>query len=139
MGEQPATYTKPVPAIDPDSQPYWEGAKGGRLMIQRCNATGQTFLYSRQLVPGVVESEVEWIEASGRGAIYSFTVARRPAGMAFADDCPYVVVSVELEEGARVMSNLITDNPDSVAIGQPVEVVFDRVSDTLTIPKFKLA
>jgi uncharacterized OB-fold protein len=131
------SYDKPVPSIDPDSAPYWEGAKEGRLMIQRCNATGQTFLYSRQLTPGVVDSAVEWVEASGRGTIYSYTVARRPAGQAFAGDCPYVIVSVELEEGARVMSNLITDDPDSVAIGQSVEVVFDKVSDDLTIPKFK--
>ncbi|MCA8929647.1 MAG: Zn-ribbon domain-containing OB-fold protein [Alphaproteobacteria bacterium] len=131
------SYNKPVPAIDPDSAPYWEGAKAGKLMIQRCKATGQAFLYSRQLVPGVVESEVEWIEASGKGTIYSFTVARRPAGQAFADVTPYVIVSVELEEGARVMSNLVTDDPDSVAIGQPVEVVFDAVTDDLTIPKFK--
>ena len=109
----------------------------GRLMIQRCKATGQTFLYSRQLVPGVVDTEVEWIEASGRGTIYSYTVARRPAGQAFAGDCPYVIVSVELAEGARVMSNLVTDDPDSVAIGQAVEVVFDKVSEDLTIPKFK--
>ena len=133
------TYDKPVPAIDPDSQPYWDGAKEGRLMIQRCRATGQAFLYSRQLVPGVVDSEVEWIEASGRGTIYSFTVARRPAGQAFADDVPYVVVAVTLEEGARVMSNLVTDTPDNVAIGQAVEVFFDPVSDDLTIPKFKPA
>ncbi len=131
------SYNKPVPAVDPDSAPYWDGAKDGRLMIQRCNATGQTFLYSRQLVSGVVESEVEWIEASGKGTIYSFTVARRPAGAAFQGDCPYVIVSVELEEGARVMSNLVTDDPDSVAIGQAVEVVFDAVSDELTIPKFR--
>ena len=131
------SYDKPVPAIDPDSQPYWDGAKDGRLMIQRCKATGQTFLYSRQLVPGVVESEVEWIEASGRGTIYSYTVARRPAGQLFADDVPYVVVSVTLEEGARVMSNLVTDDPDGVKIGQKVEVFFDQVSDELTIPKFR--
>ena len=131
------TYNKPVPAIDPDSQPYWDGAKEGRLMIQRCKATGQAFLYSRQLVPGVVDSEVEWIEASGRGTIYSYTIARRPAGQPFADDVPYVIVSVELEEGARVMSNLVTADPDSVAIGQAVEVVFDAVSGDLTIPKFR--
>ena len=131
------SYDKPVPSIDPDSAPYWEGAMEGRLMIQRCKATGQTFLYSRQLVPGVVDAEVEWIEASGRGTIYSYTVARRPAGQAFAGDCPYVIVSVELAGGARVMSNLVTDDPDSVAIGQAVEVVFDKVSEDLTIPKFK--
>lgn len=131
------SYNKPVPSIDPDSAPYWQGAKEGKLMIQRCKATGQAFLYSRQLVPGIVDSEVEWIEASGRGTIYSYTVARRPAGQAFAEDCPYVIVAVELEEGARVMSNLVTDDPDSVRIGQAVEVVFDTVSDELTIPKFQ--
>lgn len=133
------TYSKPVPAIDPDSQPYWDGAKEGKLMIQRCRATGQTFLYSRQLVPGVVDAEVEWIEASGKGTIYSFTVARRPAGQPFAADVPYVIVSATLEEGARVMSNLVTDDPDRVAIGQAVEVFFDQVSEDLTIPKFRQA
>lgn len=132
-------YEKPVPAIDPDSAPYWEGAQAGRLMIQRCKKTGQTFLYSRQLVPGVDDAQVEWIEASGKGEVYSFTVARRPAGQAFQGECPYVIVSVTLAEGARVMSNLVTEDVDAVKIGMPVEVVFDRVSDDLTIPKFKPA
>ncbi len=132
-------YEKPVPAIDPDSAPYWEGAKEGRLMIQRCKKTGQTFLYSRQLVPGVDDSQVEWIEASGKGEVYSFTVARRPAGQAFAGDCPYVIASVTLAEGARIMSNIVTDDVDAVKIGMPVEVFFDDVSEDLTIPKFKPA
>ena len=133
------TYEKPVPAIDSDSAPYWEGAKDGKLMIQRCRNTGQTFLYSRQLVPGVDDSEVEWIEASGQGEVYSFTVARRPAGAAFLGDCPYVVVSVTLAEGARIMSNLVTDDVDAVKIGMPVHIFFDAVTDDLTIPKFKPA
>jgi uncharacterized OB-fold protein len=132
-------YEKPVPSIDPDSAPYWDGAKAEKLMIQRCKKTGQAFLYSRQLVPGVVDSEVEWIEASGKGEIYSFTVARRPAGAAFQGDCPYVIASVILAEGARIMSNVITDDVDAVKIGMPVEVFFDSVSDELTIPKFKPA
>jgi uncharacterized OB-fold protein len=132
-------YEKSVPSIDPDSAPYWDGAKAGKLMIQRCKKTGQAFLYSRQLVPGVVDSEVEWIEASGKGEIYSFTVARRPAGAAFQGDCPYVIASVTLAEGARIMSNVITDDVDAVKIGMPVEVFFDSVSDELTIPKFKPA
>jgi uncharacterized OB-fold protein len=133
------TYEKPVPAIDPDSAPYWDGAKDGKLMIQRCRKTGQTFLYSRQLVPGVDDSQVEWIEASGQGEVYSFTVARRPAGAAFQGHCPYVVVSVTLAEGARIMSNLMTDDVDAVKIGMPVQIFFDAVTDDLTIPKFKPA
>jgi uncharacterized protein len=132
------SYTKPVPTIDPESAPYWEGAKAGRLMIQHCKATDQYFLYSRILTPGVDDARVEWVQASGRGTIYSYTVARRPAGAAFKDDVPYVVASVELDEGARIMSNVVTDDPDAVRIGMRVEAVFDRVSDDLTIPKFKI-
>lgn len=132
-------YEKPVPTVDPDSAPYWEGAKDGRLMIQRCGKTGQTFLYSRMLTPGVDDDATTWIEASGKGEVYSFTVARRPAGAAFQGDCPYVVASITLDEGARIMSNIVTDDVDAVRIGMRVEAVFDEVSEDLTIPKFRPA
>ena len=130
-------YDKPVPVVDADSAPYWEGAKQNRLMIQRDRASGQSFLYSRRLVPGIDEAQLEWVQASGRGRIYSFTVAHRPAGPAFKNDVPYVIASIELEEGARIMTNVVTDRPDSLRIGQAVEVFFDKVSDDLTIPKFR--
>ena len=132
-------YDKPVPVIDADSAPYWQGAKEGRLMIQRDRGSGKTFLYSRRLVPGVDDAEVEWVQASGKGKIYSFTVAHRPAGPAFKADTPYVIASIELDEGARIMTNVVTDRLDTLHIGQSVEVFFDKVSDELTIPKFKLA
>jgi uncharacterized OB-fold protein len=132
-------YKKIVPSIDPDSAPYWEGAKNQKLMIQRCRKTGQTFLYSRQLVPGVDDRQVEWIEASGAGVVYSYTVARRPAGAAFEQDCPYVIASITLAEGARIMTNIVTDDVDAVKIGMPVTVFFDKVSEDLTIPKFRPA
>ena len=133
---------KPVPVVDADSAPYWEGAKAGRLMIQRCRETGRTFLYSRRLVPGAPKSnsgEADWIEASGEGEVYSWTVARRPAGPAFKGDVPYVIASVTLAEGARIMANIVTDDPDGVHIGQKVRVFFDRASDDLTVPKFRPA
>ena len=98
------THAKPVPAIDAESAPYWAGAREGRLMIQRCRRTGQCFLYSRRLVPGAGDGAVDWIEAGGGGEVYSFTVCHAPAGPAFADDTPYAVVCVELDEGARIMS-----------------------------------
>jgi hypothetical protein len=131
------TYQKPVPVIDADSAPYWEGAKQNKLMVQKDRKSGKCFLYSRRLAPGVDDSQVEWVEAGGKGRIYSFTVAHAPAGPAFKDDVPYVIASIELDEGARVLANIVTDQPDSLAIGQRVEVLFDRVSDELTIPKFR--
>lgn len=130
-------YEKPVPTIDADSAPYWSGAKENRLMIQRDRASGRCFLYSRRLAPGIDDADVEWFEASGRGKIYSFTVAHRPAGPAFKNDVPYVIASIELEEGARIMTNIVTDRPEGLFIDQPVEVFFDRVSDDLTVPKFR--
>jgi uncharacterized protein len=131
------SYEKPVPVIDADSEPYWAGAREGRLMIQRCHATGQHFLYSRRLTPGVDDAEVQWVAASGKGRVYSYTVARRPAGPAFKADVPYAIASITLDEGARILANIVTDNPNSVHIGQRVEVLFDAVTPELTIPKFK--
>ena len=107
-------------------------------MIQRCGKTGQAFLYSRRLAPGVDDASVEWIQASGKGTVYSYTVAHAPAGAAFKGDVPYVVASIELDEGARILTNIVTNDPSSVRIGQRVEVVFDKVSDDLTIPKFRV-
>src|SRR3546814_15149083 len=97
------------------------------LMIQKCRETGGTFLYSRRLVPS--SGEADWIEASGDGEIYSWTVARRPAGPAFKGDVPYVIASVTLAEGARIMANVVTHDPDGVHLGQKVRVFFDRVPD----------
>lgn len=133
------SYDKPVPAIDAVSEPYWTGAREGRLMIQRCGRTGRCFLYSRRLAPGTEDADIRWIEAKGTGVVYSFTVCHAPAGPAFRDETPYVVACVELDEGARIVSNLVTDDIDAVHIGQRVEAFFDRVSEDLTIPKFRPA
>jgi len=128
---------KPAPAIDAESEPYWSGAKEGRLMIQRCGKTGRCFLYSRRLAPGVDEAAVHWIEAAGTGVVYSFTVCHAPAGAAFREETPYAVACVTLDEGARIVSNLVTDDLDAIHIGQRVEVFFDKVSEELTVPKFR--
>ena len=133
------TYEKPAPAVDAESEPYWSGAREGRLMIQRCGRTGRCFLYSRRLAPGADETDIQWIEATGAGTVYSFTVCHAPAGPAFRDETPYVVACVTLDEGARIVSNLVTDDIGAVHIGQRVEAFFDKVSEELTIPKFRPA
>ena len=133
------SYDKPVPAIDAESEPYWTGAREGRLMIQRCGRTGRCFLYSRRLAPGAEDADIRWIEAKGAGTVYSFTVCHAPAGPAFRDETPYVVACVELDEGARIVSNLVTGDIEAVHIGQRVEAFFDRVSEDLAIPKFRPA
>ena len=129
-------YDKPLPVIDPDTAPYWRAAKEHRLLLKRCSSCGKTHFYPRELCPHCHADTVDWIEARGTGSIYSFTVARRPAGPAFKPDAPYVVAIIELDEGARMMTNIVGCPPDSVKIGQRVSVVFEDVTDEISLPKF---
>lgn len=129
-------YEKPLPVMDPESQPYWDAMREQRLMLKRCRACGRHHHYPRELCPHCGSNEVEWTQAKGTGSVYSYTVARRPAGPAFKADTPYVVAIIELDEGARMMSNLVGIDPDQVRIGARVAVQFDAVTPEVTLPKF---
>ncbi len=125
----------PVPASTPVTQPFWDATKQHRLMLQRCS-NGHVFYYARTHCPRCLSNEVEWVEASGRGKLYSYTVARRPQSPEFADDVPYVVAAITLEEGPRMTSLLVEADPDNVEIDGPVEVVWDDL-DELSMPYFR--
>lgn len=129
--------TKPAPVIDPDSALYWQALHDEQLRIKQCMVCGKCHFYPRELCPHCHSDDLSWIEASGRGVIYSFTVCRRPAGPAFAADVPYTVALVDLEEGPRMMTRIDGD-PAKVAIGMNVKVRFERQSDELVLPFFKL-
>ena len=131
-------YEKPLPTVDPESAPYWSALKENRLILKYCRDCGRHHFYPRALCPHCHSDALEWSDARGTGSIYSFTVARRPAGAAFKADAPYVVAVVELDEGARMMTNIVTDDVNAVRIGQRVAVHFDAVTDDITLPKFKL-
>ncbi|MDO8703749.1 MAG: Zn-ribbon domain-containing OB-fold protein [Sulfuricaulis sp.] len=132
-------YEKPLPIVDQESRPYWDALKQHRLLIKSCRGCGQRHFYPRELCPHCHSDELDWIEAAGEGVIYSYTVARRPAGPAFKADAPYVVAIITLAEGPRMMSNIITDQVDAVRIGQRVKLLFEDVTDEITLPKFQLA
>lgn len=129
-------YEKPLPVIDGESRPFWQAAREKRLKIMRCRACGRHFFYPRELCPHCHSAAVEWTRASGRGTIYTFTIARRPAGPAFKPDVPYVVALVELDEGPRLMTNIVAADVEKVRIGQKVEAVFEDVTDEVTLVKF---
>ena len=129
---------KPRPTIDIDSKTYWDAAKNKKLMIQYSLDTKEYFLYSKQLINTTDSKNVEWREVSGKGKIYSYTVVHAPAGPAFKDDTPYIVASIELEEGARIISNIITQDIENISIGDSVKVVFEKQDDAFTIPKFEI-
>ncbi len=129
-------FKKPRPTIDPDSKTYWEGASNEKLMLQYSIDTNEYFLYSKQLTNAINSKNIEWRQVSGKGKIYSFTIVYAPAGPAFKNDTPYIVASIELDEGARIISNIITDDIEKVSIGDKVKVIFEKQSDGFTIPMF---
>ena len=130
------TTPLPLPSIDPDTKPFWDGAKRGELLIQRCTTCGHVQFYPR-LRCMRCGAAVEWTRASGRGSVYSYTVVHRAPDEALGALVPYVVALVELEERVRMMSRLRGIAPDAVRIGQAVRVTFERLTDDVTLPVFE--
>ncbi len=124
---------EPLPAVapepGPDDAPFWEAAADDRLVLPRCRACGTFIWYPRTFCPACRSIGVDWVPASGRGTVYSFSVAQRGNGP-WRDRAPFVIAYVELEEGPRVMTNLVGVDPDSVGIGDPVTAVFESAGDT---------
>ncbi len=126
---------RPAPIPDPDSEPYWAAALEGRLLIQRCEACGAHQLYPRDRCISC-RGPVAWVEASGNGTVYSFTIIRQNYSRSFKHLIPYVVALVDLDEGPRLMTNLVGCDPDSVGIGMRVRATFEQVSDQAGIALF---
>jgi uncharacterized OB-fold protein/acyl dehydratase len=135
---RPATAPRrPRPARSPDTAFFWEGVESGRLLIQRCAACARLRHPPGPMCPACQSLDWDTQTASGRGRVYSFVVAHHPPIPPFA--YPNLIVLVELEEGTRLVSNLVGVDPADVAIGMPVEVEFTRVDDSLVLPLFRKA
>ncbi len=124
-------------AQDSDSIPYWEGLALGELRIQRCNSCSKAVFYPRAICPHCFSDQLTWTVASGKGTIYSYTVAHQAFG-SFAADVPFVVALIELEEGVRMMSRLLDAPRERVTVGAAVKVTFEKVEEDLTLPYFRL-
>ncbi len=109
----------PVP--DAVSLPFWEGIADGVLRVQRCGACGRHVFYPRAVCPFCAASELDWVDASGRGRIHSYTVVHR-APPEYREEVPYVVALVELDEGVRMMTRIVDVEPAGVRVDLPVEV-----------------
>ena len=129
-------YAKPVPEPSRDSKPYWDALHEDRLVIQQCAACGKLRHYPRPVCDACSSMEVGWCQASGRGRVHSWTVAHHPFHPAFKAELPYVLATVDLEEGVRMVAQLRGVAPDEVTVGLPVEVAFERATEALTLPVF---
>ena len=131
-------YTKPLPVPSELSAPFWEACRRHELVAQRCQSCKAFRFPPAILCPECLSEAVEWTNVSGRGKVFSFVVFHRVYHPAFAADLPYTVALVELEEGPRLVSNIVDCSPSEVVCDMPVEVVFDDATPEVTLPKFRL-
>jgi uncharacterized protein len=141
MSEQ---WTKPLPNIDADHQPFWEGLRQHELRVFRCQRCGAAYwpvAYCRTCPPEPFYANMAWEPASGRGRVFAFNVHRYAFHPGFADALPYVYALVELEEGPNFGTNIVDCDPSQVRIGMPVEVVFQDVepegAEPFTLANFR--
>lgn len=129
-------YSKPLPELEGLTGDFYGFCKKGELRFQRCSACSAWRHVPRELCAACGSWEWEWVRSSGRGEVFSFTIVGRALHPAFDDSAPYAPTVVELEEGVRLLSEVKEVPPDELEIGMPVEVVFDAVTDEVTLPRF---
>ena len=142
MTTQSARPPKPAPQpVNPEvSRPFWEGAKRHELMLPRCLHCSRYHFYPRELCPHCLSDKIEWVPASGRASLYTYSIIHQPAHPAFTGDVPYVYAIVQLAEGVLMPSNIVDCSiPDGLRINMPLVPVFEDLSPDWTLVKFKPA
>jgi uncharacterized OB-fold protein len=135
-----ADYRKPIPTPTPETQEFWDGTKAGELRLQRCNDCSNVYFPPRPFCAKCGSRSVAWFKASGHGRLFSYVINHRPAP-GFQDEAPYAIAIVELDEGPRMMTNLVDveQTPEALPLDLPLEVTFEQITDTISLPKFRPA
>jgi uncharacterized OB-fold protein len=136
MPEAVKKRPRPVPVPTNVTRPFWDAASQGKLVLQRCRRCGTWQYWPRPVCMRCISRDLEWREAAGRGVVYSFTVTRLPAE-GFEGREPYVLAAVDLPEGARMMAQLLNCPIERVRIGLPVRIVWEKVTDEISLPQFE--
>jgi uncharacterized OB-fold protein len=133
-----ADYRKPIPQPTPETQTFWDKALEGELWLQRSVSSKQAYFPPRPFFPPDPTQEVEWFKATGKGKLHSYVINMRPAP-GFEQEAPYAIAVVMLDEGVKMMTNIVEceQTPEALKIDMPVEVVFEKITDTIALPKFK--
>ncbi len=135
MSDQPAV-SKPIPEADDASRPFFEGGLDGKLMLMRCTDCGVYRMPSRMHCDVCLSPAVEWVASSGKGTVRTFGVMHQKYHPGFAAETPYNLAIVELEEGPRLVTNLVGVANEAIRVGMPVTVEFERHPD-VALPKFR--
>jgi hypothetical protein len=131
-------YDKPLPDTSPLTQPFWDGLREHRLLLQSCKHCHAVRHYPRPVCDHCYSMDCEWVAGSGRGTIHSWTVNHHPFHFAFKRESPFVTVTVDLEEGVRMQAPLRGADGVALAIGMPVELIYEDMTAELTLPAFRL-
>jgi len=127
----------PIPTPNPDSQAYWDAAREDKLVIRRCASCTALHFMPRHLCPHCWSTDLQWVQASGKGTVHSFSVIRRAPLQSYAPRVPYVVALIDLDEGPRMFSNIVGDGALETQVGSRVDVCFEARGD-YKIPQFSL-
>ena len=133
-------YRKPIPVPTPETQFFWDKCKEHELWLQRCQSCRHVFFYPRFHCPQFLSDDVPGFRASGKGTLWTYMINHR-AVPGFEDDAPYAIAVVQLEEGPRMMSNIvgIENTPENLILDMALEVVFEDATEEISIPKFRPA
>jgi uncharacterized OB-fold protein len=129
---------RPLPVKTQEGMPFWEGCKRGELLLQQCDKCHAFQWFPRAYCRDCSNDKLTWIRASGRGRVVSFSIVRKPINQSFASMVPYVLAVVELDEGIRMMTNIVDAVSRNVKADDVVQVVFEEQNDDVTIPLFRL-
>lgn len=136
----PVAYSKPIPPRGQHTQPFWDGAKEGKLMLPRCQECNRVHWYPRFICPFCHSTNIGWIEASGKGRLHTYAVQHRAFG-GWAEEVPYVTAFIDLDEGDRMMTVLRgvdATKPEEIKIGSLVRVEFEQADDETFIPFWRV-
>lgn len=131
--------SKPVPQPSPETQPFWDGCAAGELRLQLCHGCAAFYFPPRPFCPRCLSADVEWRRMSGRATLHTYLINHRPA-RGFEDDAPYAIAVVELEEGPRMMSNIVgvENTPENLRLDMALQVTFEPRGDVM-LPVFEPA
>ena len=134
-------YNKPLPVPQGESDVYWQKAKQGELWLRNCKSCGNAYFYPRDISPCCFSRDTDWIQASGKATLFTYGIVLRAPHPGVVDDVPFVTAVVELEEGPKMATNIVIEDPtpENLQIGMALEVVFEDITDELALPKFKPA
>jgi uncharacterized protein len=134
---EPGRAARPEPPADETTLPFWEATRDKRLLVQWCDDCGRAVFFPREVCPFCTSSRLVWKEAGGSATLYSFTVEHRPQIAVLGRTGPYVIGLVDLEEGVRMMSNVVSCPPDALAVGMALRVTWEPLGDGRHLPLFE--